>query len=258
MTLTHNDNTAWADSATDEPKAGGLTEFGREVVREMNRLGMLVDLSHVAPSTMHAALDTTAAPVIFSHSSSRAVCDHPRNVPDDVLRRLAENGGTCMITFVPHFINRELRAYTLELIRRAEAAGVYRGRSRGAEGAEAGTRAGAHRRPGRCRRPRRACPRGRRDRSPRPRRRLRRHRRRPDRPGGRVLLSGAAGRAAGPGLEQRGPDQDRPRQRGPHLRPGRDRRRRAAAADRTVAGQDHRAGRDQRPDGTSDADGAGE
>ncbi|WP_267246355.1 dipeptidase [Streptomyces sp. PR69] len=104
MTLTHNDNNDWADSATDEPRAGGLTAFGREVVREMNRCGMLVDLSHVAATTMRDALDTTAAPVIFSHSSARAVCDHPRNVPDDVLQRLADNGGVAMATFVPKFI----------------------------------------------------------------------------------------------------------------------------------------------------------
>ncbi|AGS69991.1 dipeptidase [Streptomyces collinus] len=104
MTLTHNDNVDWADSATDEPKAGGLTAFGREVVREMNRLGMLVDLSHVAATTMRDALDTSTAPVIFSHSSARAVCDHPRNVPDDVLERLPANGGMAMVTFVPKFV----------------------------------------------------------------------------------------------------------------------------------------------------------
>lgn len=104
MTLTHNDNNDWADSATDEPRVGGLSAFGREVVREMNREGMLVDLSHVAPATMRAALDTTEAPVIFSHSSARAVCDHPRNIPDDVLERLPANGGVAMVTFVPKFV----------------------------------------------------------------------------------------------------------------------------------------------------------
>ncbi|MEU2716241.1 dipeptidase [Streptomyces sp. NPDC007205] len=104
MTLTHNSNVDWADSATDEPKAGGLTAFGREVVREMNRLGMLVDLSHVAATTMRDALDATSAPVVFSHSSSRAVCDHPRNIPDDVLERLPANGGVAMVTFVPKFV----------------------------------------------------------------------------------------------------------------------------------------------------------
>ncbi|MFI7322071.1 dipeptidase [Streptomyces venezuelae] len=104
MTLTHNDNIAWADSATDEPGVGGLSPFGHEVVREMNRVGMLVDLSHVAATTMRAALDTSTAPVIFSHSSSRAVCDHPRNIPDDVLERLPANGGVAMATFVPKFV----------------------------------------------------------------------------------------------------------------------------------------------------------
>jgi membrane dipeptidase len=106
LTLTHNDNVGWADSATDEPDCGGLSRFGEEVVREMNRLGMLVDLSHVAPSTMHAALDVTRAPVIFSHSSARALCDHPRNVPDEVLARLAANDGICMVTFVPMFVSQ--------------------------------------------------------------------------------------------------------------------------------------------------------
>ncbi len=104
MTLTHNDNVPWADSATDEPGVGGLSAFGREVVREMNREGMLVDLSHVAATTMRDALDTSTAPVIFSHSSSRAVCDHPRNIPDDVLERLPGNGGMAMVTFVPKFV----------------------------------------------------------------------------------------------------------------------------------------------------------
>ncbi|MFF5184140.1 dipeptidase [Streptomyces sp. NPDC000345] len=104
LTLTHNDNVDWADSATDEPRAGGLTAFGREVVREMNRLGMLVDLSHVAATTMRDALDTSSAPVVFSHSSARAVCDHPRNIPDDILERLPANGGVAMVTFVPKFV----------------------------------------------------------------------------------------------------------------------------------------------------------
>ncbi|WP_030672657.1 dipeptidase [Streptomyces sp. NRRL B-1347] len=113
MTLTHNDNIAWADSATDAPGVGGLSAFGHEVVREMNRLGMLVDLSHVAATTMRAALDTSEAPVIFSHSSARAVCDHPRNVPDDVLERLPANGGVAMATFVPKFVLQAAVDWTL-------------------------------------------------------------------------------------------------------------------------------------------------
>ncbi|WP_329195756.1 MULTISPECIES: dipeptidase [unclassified Streptomyces] len=104
MTLTHNDTIDWADSATDEARHGGLTGFGREVVREMNRIGMLVDLSHVAETTMRDAIEVSTAPVIFSHSSARAVCDHPRNVPDDVLALLPANGGVAMATFVPKFI----------------------------------------------------------------------------------------------------------------------------------------------------------
>jgi membrane dipeptidase len=107
LTLTHNANVAWADSATDVKAAGGLTDFGRDVVREMQRIGMLVDLSHVAVSTMHDTLDVATAPVIFSHSSARAVCDSPRNVPDDVLARLPGNGGVCMVTFVPDFVAQE-------------------------------------------------------------------------------------------------------------------------------------------------------
>ncbi|MGZ5404344.1 MAG: dipeptidase [Nocardioides sp.] len=124
LTLTHNDNTPWADSATDDPVVGGLSPFGVEVVGEMNRLGMMVDLSHVAPTTMRAALDATEAPVIFSHSSARAVTDHPRNVPDDVLARLAGNGGVCMVTFVPDFVNAECAAWRLALRAAGEAHGL--------------------------------------------------------------------------------------------------------------------------------------
>ncbi|MFE0374984.1 dipeptidase [Streptomyces inhibens] len=104
MTLTHNDTIAWADSATDEPRHNGLSAFGEEVVREMNRCGMLVDLSHVSADTMRDALRVSTAPVIFSHSSARAVCDHPRNIPDDVLAQLPANGGVAMATFVPKFV----------------------------------------------------------------------------------------------------------------------------------------------------------
>jgi membrane dipeptidase len=120
MTLTHNRNVGWADSATDGADAGGLTDFGRDVVREMQRIGMLVDLSHVSPATMHDALDTASAPVIFSHSSARAVCDNPRNVPDDVLARLAGNGGVCMVTFVPGFVSQPCADWLASL--KAEAA----------------------------------------------------------------------------------------------------------------------------------------
>jgi membrane dipeptidase len=126
MTLTHNDNTPWADSATDEPVVGGLTAFGVEVVREMNRIGMMVDLSHVAETTMRAALAATEAPVIFSHSSARALADHPRNVPDDVLSALSANGGVCMVTFVPAFVNPDVAAWQVELVAAAKDAGIAR------------------------------------------------------------------------------------------------------------------------------------
>jgi len=109
MTLTHSSNIDWADSGTDTPRHNGLTAFGREVVREMNRLGMLVDLSHTSPKTMHDVLDIAEAPVIWSHSSARALVEHGRNVPDDVLRRLPQNGGVVMVTFVPSFINEAAR-----------------------------------------------------------------------------------------------------------------------------------------------------
>jgi membrane dipeptidase len=111
MTLTHNSNIPWADAATDAPKHGGLTEFGKDVVREMNRLGMLVDLSHVSEATMMDALDVAKAPVIFSHSGARGVTPHPRNVPDAVLARLPENGGVVMVVALPRFINEDLRQW---------------------------------------------------------------------------------------------------------------------------------------------------
>jgi len=124
LTLTHNDNVPWADSATDEPVLGGLSPFGHEVVREMNRLGMLVDLSHVSADTMRAALSTTESPVVFSHSSARAVCDHPRNVPEDVLAQLPGNGGLCMVTFVPKFVSPAVREWDLAAGEAARAEGI--------------------------------------------------------------------------------------------------------------------------------------
>jgi membrane dipeptidase len=111
MTLTHSQNTPWADASTDTPVHGGLSPFGEEVVREMNWLGMLVDLSHVAPDTMVDAITVSQAPVIFSHSSARAVNDVPRNVPDDVLRMLPKNGGVVMVTFVPGFLSPAVTAH---------------------------------------------------------------------------------------------------------------------------------------------------
>lgn len=107
MTLTHTDSLAWADSATDAPKSAGLTPFGVEVVREMNRLGMLVDISHVSAETMHVVLDVAAAPVIASHSSAFALAPHPRNVPDEVLRRVAQNGGVVMVNFFSGYLVKE-------------------------------------------------------------------------------------------------------------------------------------------------------
>ena len=104
LTLTHNDDTPWADSATGEHPHGGLTRFGEEVVRELNRCGVLVDLSHVSDDTMRQAIEVSEAPVIFSHSSARALCDVPRNVPDDVLELVGRTGGVVMVTFVPTFL----------------------------------------------------------------------------------------------------------------------------------------------------------
>ena len=116
LTLTHSSNTAWADSATDMPLHHGLTAFGKEVVREMNRLGMLVDLAHVSEETMRAALAVTQAPVIFSHSSARALVDHPRDVPDEVLRLVAANGGIVMVNFAPPYVSDARRRWEAERV----------------------------------------------------------------------------------------------------------------------------------------------
>jgi membrane dipeptidase len=120
MTLTHNVTLDWADAAMDTARHGGLTEFGKEVVREMNRLGMLVDLSHVSPAVMSDALDVTESPVIFSHSSARALTDHPRNVPDSILARLSKSGGVVMVTFVPAFVSPPAAAWDAEYQREWE------------------------------------------------------------------------------------------------------------------------------------------
>lgn len=120
MTLTHSRTTSWADAATDAPKWGGLSPFGEDVVREMNRLGMMVDLSHVSEETMLDAMRVSDAPVIFSHSSARAVTAHPRNVPDSVLTLMPEDGGVVMVTFVPGFASETVRAWNAD--RSAEAA----------------------------------------------------------------------------------------------------------------------------------------
>jgi membrane dipeptidase len=124
MTLTHNANVGWADAGTDQPDAGGLTDFGRAVVREMQRIGMLVDLSHTSADTMRDTLAVATEPVIFSHSSAYAVCRHPRNVPDDVLGALAGNGGVCMVTFVPAFVSQECADWRQALVAEAGRRGL--------------------------------------------------------------------------------------------------------------------------------------
>ena len=114
MTLTHSLTTDWADSATDVPRHEGLSPFGFEVLAEMNRLGMIADISHVSEATMHDVLDKSTAPVLFTHSNARAITPHPRNVPDSVLRRLPQNGGVVMVTFVPGFTSAERRQWEFE------------------------------------------------------------------------------------------------------------------------------------------------
>lgn len=124
VTLTHNDNTSWADSATDEPGVGGLDDTGRAIVADLNRTGILVDLSHVAESTQRAALAASTAPVLFSHSSARALNDHPRNVTDPVLELLRDNGGVIQLTFVPYFISARVSAWAEELQAERERLGL--------------------------------------------------------------------------------------------------------------------------------------
>ncbi len=114
MTLTHFGDTDWADSSNGDPVHNGLTPFGKAVVKEMNRLGMLVDLSHVSAKTMSDALDVAEAPVIFSHSSARALADHPRNVPDAILKRVAQNGGVVMVNFVPFYVSEAVRRWSAD------------------------------------------------------------------------------------------------------------------------------------------------
>ncbi len=124
LTLTHNANVPWADSATDVTAAGGLTAFGRQVVAEMQRLGMLVNLSHTSPGTMRDAFAVAEAPVIYSHSSARALCDHPRNVPDEMLAALPASNGVCMVTFVPAFVSQPCREWGQELSAEMERRGM--------------------------------------------------------------------------------------------------------------------------------------
>src|SRR5213595_1985963 len=136
MTLTHFKNNEWADSATDDPKYHGLTDFGRTVVHEMNRLGMLVDLSHVSDDVMRQALQVSKAPVIFSHSSARALDDHNRNVPDDILKLTAANGGVVMVNFYPGYVSDAFRKWNgEEAAEEARAKSLYTGRPEQRDGA---------------------------------------------------------------------------------------------------------------------------
>lgn len=138
MTITHSKNTPWADSATDAPKSGGLAPFGVAVVKEMNRLGMLVDISHVSEKTMMDVLDTTAAPVIFSHSGARAIDGHARNVPDSVLARLKTNGGIVMQVLLPDYVSEEVRQWeAAKAAEEARSSTLFKGDPAGAAGAVA-------------------------------------------------------------------------------------------------------------------------
>ena len=237
MTLTHNVTLDWADAALDSARHRGLTEFGREVVREMNRLGMLVDLSHVSPAVMSQALDVSEAPVIFSHSAARALVDHPRNVPDSILARLPKNGGVVMVTFVPQFVSTEFKVWEdsadseRKALRTAVPDSAERHRQMDAwEKAHprAQRDAGAG---GRSHRPR--APGGGRG-SRRHRERLRRDRLRARGPRGRVEVSGPFRRAHPPRLERPGPEEARRTEPAAGTASGRADRRAAAARARAV------------------------
>jgi len=147
MTLTHNVTLDWADAALDSAKHRGLTPFGREVVREMNRLGMLVDLSHVSPGTMSSALDVTESPVIFSHSASRELVNHPRNVPDSILKRLPKNGGVVMVPFVTAFVSKAVKADDDSLAAQTQAAAKRHPNDSAAARAEVASWRASHPRP---------------------------------------------------------------------------------------------------------------
>ena len=208
LTLTHNVTLDWADAAADSARHGGLTEFGREVVREMNRLGMLVDLSHVSPGVMSDALDVAEAPVIFSHSSARALTDHVRNVPDSILRRLPKNGGVVMVTFVPAFVSQEVADYEAMETAEWERIGVQESDSVEKNRLIEEWKAAHPATPGHPQtggRPPRSRAQGGRCRPCGDRQRLRRDRAYAGRPGGRVHLPAALRRAGAAGLERRRP-----------------------------------------------------
>ena len=231
MTLTHWKTTRWADAATDAPRHDGLTAFGREVVREMNRLGMLVDISHVAPSTMRAALDVSEAPVIFSHSGALAVCDHPRNVPDDVLARMPVNGGVVMAVFLGQFVSQALSRSC-----RPCRGGGRRGTRRASRVARGEPGTARHARGGR--RPHRPPARRRRDRPCRDRQRFRRRRAAARGADRRRGLPRPARRAAPPRLLRRGCPGDRRRQPAPDDARRRGRGRTSPGRARAVGGDD--------------------
>jgi len=198
MTLTHNVTLDWADAALDSAVHHGLTPFGREVVREMNRMGMLVDLAHVSPAVMSNALDVSEAPVIFSHSASRELVNHPRNVPDSILRRVPKNGGVVMVPFVVSFVNRAVKAYEDSLAAEEK---VLKARTCRLEATASAPRRNALRR----RRPHRARTSCRWRRSRRHRKRSRWHHHHYRRTRGRFEVSDAAGRAGEARLDRSGP-----------------------------------------------------